>query len=116
LVDYIELVRLLGDETDPEVWSAMLAPFRTFSHILTDRDRPALEAFVRRLVGPALERLGWDPAPDEPERTGTLRAILVKTMGGLGPGLHRGPRSAPGRPLTAADAGAPGRERGVRPA
>jgi len=35
---------------------------------------------VRRLVGPALERLGWDPGPDEPERTGTLRAILVKAM------------------------------------
>jgi puromycin-sensitive aminopeptidase len=84
VVDYIELIRLLGDETDPEVWSAMLTPLRTFGRVLSDEDRPRLEGFARRLVGPALDRLGWEPAPGESERTGTLRAILVNAMGSVG--------------------------------
>jgi puromycin-sensitive aminopeptidase len=83
-VDYIELTRLLGDETDPEVWAAMLAPYRTFSRVLGDADRERLQAFVRRLVTPAFERLGWEPAAGESERTGTLRATLVHALGGLG--------------------------------
>src|SRR5207237_9133489 len=31
VVDYIELVRLLSNETDPDVWIAVVSPLRLFS-------------------------------------------------------------------------------------
>jgi puromycin-sensitive aminopeptidase len=36
---------------------------------------------VRELFMPQLERLGWDPRPDEGDLTGQLRAIIVTTLG-----------------------------------
>jgi puromycin-sensitive aminopeptidase len=39
---------------------------------------------VRRLVGPVVAELGWDPVPGEAERIGTLRARLLGALGTLG--------------------------------
>jgi puromycin-sensitive aminopeptidase len=80
----IELLEALADEDDPDVWSAMLAPLRTLDLVATDDDRTALQAFVRRLVGPAFARVGWDPAPDESGRRGILRSRLILALGVLG--------------------------------
>jgi len=84
VADYVELTRMLGDETDPEVWAAILAPYRAMARVLGDDDLVHLQAFVRDLVRPAFERLGWEPVAGEPERTGTLRATLVHGLGALG--------------------------------
>ncbi|MDQ1396398.1 MAG: tricorn protease interacting factor [Acidimicrobiaceae bacterium] len=84
VVDYIELIRLLSDETDPDVWTAILGPLRLFGRVLSDEERPKLEAFVRRLVGPALSRVGWEPTAGEAERVPTLRATLIGALGTVG--------------------------------
>ncbi len=84
LSTFLELIDLLGDESDPDVWGAVLGPLSLLDHIISDTDRPVLQAFVRRAVGPAFARLGWDPAPGEAKRTGTLRARLVGALGVLG--------------------------------
>ena len=84
VVDYIELIRLLGEETDPDVWAAMLSPLRLFSRVVSDADRPRFEAFVRQLIGPALARIGWEAVEGEGERVPTLRAILVTALGTVG--------------------------------
>ena len=82
--DFIDLVRLFGEETDPTVWAAVLGPFSLIERGLGDEHRPALEAFVRRLVGPASERLGWTSRQGESEKTPTLRALLLERLGTVG--------------------------------
>ncbi|MGH9157878.1 MAG: M1 family aminopeptidase [Acidimicrobiales bacterium] len=84
VVELLELGLLLAGETDPSVWSALLGALGHLDRALDDRDRPPLQAYVRRLAGPAFGRLGWHPGPDEAERARTLRATLVEALGILG--------------------------------
>ncbi|MBW3649407.1 MAG: M1 family metallopeptidase [Actinobacteria bacterium] len=84
LQDFIDLVRLFGDEPDPTVWAAVLGPFGLVERGLGEEDRPALQGFLRRLVGPAFERVGWTSQPGESEKTPTLRALLLDRLGTIG--------------------------------
>jgi puromycin-sensitive aminopeptidase len=84
LAQLVTLLEALGDEEDPDVWAAMLAPLRTLDLVVAEQDRPALQAFVRRLVTPAFARVGWDPVPGEPGRRAILRSRLVLALGVLG--------------------------------
>src|SRR5262249_29758614 len=45
---------------------------------------PGLEALVRKRLGPAVERLGWEPEAEDTELTRQLRADLLRTAGTLG--------------------------------
>ncbi len=82
--DYLELVGLLEEEDDPDVWNTVIGPLGLLDQVIGDGDRGSLEAFVRRVAGPAFARLGWDPAAGEAQRIGTLRARLLQTLGTLG--------------------------------
>jgi puromycin-sensitive aminopeptidase len=82
--DFLDLIGLLGDEADPDVWGAVLSPLGLLDRIVTDEERPVLQTLVRRVAGAAFARLGWDPVPDEGERVGTLRARIIGAMGLLG--------------------------------
>ncbi len=82
--DFLELVGLLGDETDPDVWGAVLGPLSLLDRIVTDEQRPLLQALVRRVAAPAFAKLGWQPEAGEGERVGTLRARLIGALGLLG--------------------------------
>jgi puromycin-sensitive aminopeptidase len=82
--DFVDLIRLLGDEADPDVWAAVIGPLGLLDRIMTDEERPVLQALVRRIAGPAFARLGWDPVPDEGNRVGTLRSRLIGALGLLG--------------------------------
>jgi puromycin-sensitive aminopeptidase len=82
--DFIDLVRLFGDEEDPTVWSAIVAPFGLMERAIPADRRAGLQAFVRRLAGPAFERLGWTATAGEGEKTPTLRALLLGTLGTVG--------------------------------
>jgi puromycin-sensitive aminopeptidase len=82
--DFIDLVRLFGDETDPTVWSAVLGPFGLMERALPADQRDGLRAFVRRLAGPAFARLGWTASAGEGEKVPTLRALLLGALGTVG--------------------------------
>ena len=82
--DFLSLVAQLPAERDPDVWSSALGPLGLLDKILADADRPLLQAFVRRVITPVMVELGWDPAPGEAERVGTLRARLLSSLGVLG--------------------------------
>jgi puromycin-sensitive aminopeptidase len=84
LTHFLDMVVLLREETDPDVWAAVLGPLGLLDRIISDDDRPVLQAFVRRVVGHAFERLSWDPSPGESERAGTLRGRLLLALGTLG--------------------------------
>ncbi len=82
--DVLALLRAFGDETDLSVWQRVLGVLGQLDRLLSDADRPALQAWVRGLVGPALRRLGAEPEPDELGRTRARRAALFATLGTTG--------------------------------
>jgi puromycin-sensitive aminopeptidase len=86
VTDFLSLAAQLPAERDPDVWGAGLGPLGLLDRILADADRPLLQAFVRRIIHPVLDELGWDAVADrgESERTATLRARLLSAVGTIG--------------------------------
>ena len=91
LTDYLDLTGRFTSERDKNVWAVLLDSFSFLNRIITVEDRPALEAFVRGRVGPAVEDLGWAPRSGESEGTKQLRGELIGAQGKLGndPAIQR---------------------------
>ena len=62
LSEFLKMARLFTNETDINVWRALIGAFSYLDMIASDADRPALAATVREIVGPAAARLGWEPS------------------------------------------------------
>jgi len=75
------LLRAFAEETDLSVWQRMVGVLGALERLVGDEDRAAFAAFVRALVGPAAKRLGTVPAEGEPDRVGSLRALLFAALG-----------------------------------
>jgi puromycin-sensitive aminopeptidase len=84
LTDYLDLTARFTAERDKNVWAVLLDSFSFLNRIITVEDRPALEAFVRGRVGPAVTALGWVPRSGESEGTKQLRGELIGAQGKLG--------------------------------
>lgn len=52
--------------------------------LVAPADRPAWEAWVRRVLGPVAGRLGWSPSEDESVETREARAAVVNVLGRIG--------------------------------
>jgi puromycin-sensitive aminopeptidase len=103
LTQYLELAtrlaKLDGEDGDYKnvwknvwVWSFMIQTFAVLNRIIDPEYRPKLEAFVRQLVEPTFDKLGWKPQPGENPLIPQLRADLARILGTLGnhPGVqHR---------------------------
>jgi puromycin-sensitive aminopeptidase len=86
LAGFLRLADRVGQVSEPDVsvWDAVLGPLRSLDRIAPEHDNPAVSAFVRRLIRPKFEQLGWQPQPGEDERSGTLRANLFRVLGTYG--------------------------------
>ncbi len=84
LTDYLDLTARFTAERDKNVWAVLLDSFSFLNRIITVEDRPALEAFVRGRIGPAVTALGWVPRSGESEGTKQLRGELIGAQGKLG--------------------------------
>jgi puromycin-sensitive aminopeptidase len=82
--DFLALARLFGDETDRNVWLAVLGGLEFLNRMLAPADRPKLQERVRELVGPAVARLGWERQPGESDLTAQLRGTLIAALGTTG--------------------------------
>jgi puromycin-sensitive aminopeptidase len=82
--DFLDLARLFVDETDRNVWTALIGALSYLHRAVQPVQRPAVQAFARQQVRPAFERLGWEPAPGESDLVGQLRGSLVSALGTLG--------------------------------
>ncbi|MBI5089362.1 MAG: ERAP1-like C-terminal domain-containing protein, partial [Actinobacteria bacterium] len=81
LVDFVEG---FVDERDLAVWQAIATALRGVGRLVEGDAYESFRARVRALATPALEALGWDPAPDEDDLTGKLRGLLVGLVAVLG--------------------------------
>ena len=81
---FLQLIRVLTTERDPNVWSAALAGLRRLDASADDSSRSALQALVRLLLGPIVEELGPARATDETPLTSALRGLLTEALGNLG--------------------------------
>jgi puromycin-sensitive aminopeptidase len=84
LTAFLDLIANFGIETDPDVWSVIVGPFVLLDRITSDDERDVVSGAVRRIAGPALERLGWDPSPGQSERDAITRSRLISVLGTVG--------------------------------
>jgi puromycin-sensitive aminopeptidase len=81
---YCRFVRGFSDEPDLPVWEILLAGLGWIDRFVDGEARENFRAYIRALVAPALERLGWEPRSGEDELTGELRGTLIRALGVLG--------------------------------
>ena len=77
----VELWRRLPEETDPDIVEEVAGQLNLLARVADAAGREALNAFVRAVAGPALDRVGWEAAEGEDIRRGRLRATLVRLLG-----------------------------------
>lgn len=81
---FLELASALRDEREPIVWNAILPALNELRHVAASDDRPALDAYIRDVVSPTVDRLGWVPEQGEPERVRQWRGDILRAMGIMG--------------------------------
>ena len=72
--------RIAAAEDDLAVWRRLAGTLGSLDHMVSNDGRAGLQARVRNLLGPALDRVGWELARGEDDRTGELRGVLVRTL------------------------------------
>ncbi|MHB1846001.1 MAG: M1 family metallopeptidase [Deltaproteobacteria bacterium] len=86
----LDLVAELSGERDAAVMSVAASNLHAIEkHLSTDGDRPALQAFVRHLFGPAFKETGWEPKADEAPDVHELRATVLHALGTTGEAERR---------------------------
>lgn len=84
LRNYLQLTRQFTQERDKNVWAVLLDSLSFVNRLVTADERPALEAFVRSLLTPTVQDLGWMPRPADNELVRQLRGELIGALGRLG--------------------------------
>ena len=84
LREFFAMARMFRNETDLNVWRAILAAFAYLDNVVDEAHRPALQAEARSLLNPVLERLGWEPKAGESELQSQLRGSLIGALGTQG--------------------------------
>jgi puromycin-sensitive aminopeptidase len=79
--DFCRFAGAFEDETELPVWSALLQGIGWCDRLLDGAAREHYRGWVRRLVGPALDRMGWEPREDDADLVRSLRGTLVSALG-----------------------------------
>jgi hypothetical protein len=82
--EFVAAAGRYGDEDDLAVWQVLLQGLGWCDRFIEGEPRERFRAFVRRLVAPAMDRLGWEADADEPDRIRALRGALLQGLGVLG--------------------------------
>jgi puromycin-sensitive aminopeptidase len=82
--EYVRFAERFADEDDLSVWQALLQGLGWCDRFLDGDAREGLRRFVRRLVAPSLDRLGWEASADDADLTRALRGALLQGLGVLG--------------------------------
>ena len=82
--EFLALADDFSGEDDVAVWRRLLAGLDQIDRFLEGEPRARHQARVRTLVGPALERSGWEARESDGDRDHELRALLIGAMANLG--------------------------------
>jgi puromycin-sensitive aminopeptidase len=82
--EYLDLTTRFSAETDRNVWTVLAGSFAFVARVVAPELRRGLAALIRHRAGSSMERLGWEPQPDESELQRQLRGDLVRLIGTLG--------------------------------
>jgi puromycin-sensitive aminopeptidase len=84
LAEYLDLTARFREETDRNVWTALIGSFSYLKRVLDDAEISRLEVLVRDRLGLMVARLGWSPQTGENELQRQLRGDLLGALGTLG--------------------------------
>jgi puromycin-sensitive aminopeptidase len=84
LSSFFSVLPHLAEERDPNVFSVVIGALGLLDLVCKAADRERLAEFVRHLLSPVLEAIGFEPAAGEDEQTPLLRSSLVAALGTLG--------------------------------
>ena len=84
LSDYLDLTGRFTGDRDKNVWAILIDSFAFLNRIIEPAYRPALEAFVRHRIGPAVADVGWTAQPADSDLMRQLRSELIGALGKLG--------------------------------
>jgi aminopeptidase N len=83
--DYLQLAEGLQTERNRAVLEQLFKQLDYIGeYLVNDSDRDAYQAWVRGLLTPLAQELGWEPKPGESDEQKSLRAQLLQTMGHTG--------------------------------
>jgi aminopeptidase N len=83
--NYLDLVKALGNETTAAIWQGVLGNLGYIDRL--ERGRPERNTYRLAMIGlvrPQLQRLGWEPRPDEPAPDTLLRGGVIDLLGRFG--------------------------------
>lgn len=83
LTDYLNLAELLRDETDLNVWTAMIISSHHLHRIFDEQQDRAFQGRLRGILLQAVERLTWSPREGESDLERQLRGELIAALGTL---------------------------------
>ncbi len=78
--DYLDMLQRFKGETENAVWEAIVSSLGDIYHTFDQR----IDAYVRSLLAPAMNRLGWQPRGGESGLTRRLRGLLITALGRYG--------------------------------
>jgi aminopeptidase N len=80
--DYLTLAEALAADRDRAVLGDVFGRLVFIGqYLVTDNDRDAYRAWLRKLLTPIAKEVGWDPKPGESDETKALRANLMNVLG-----------------------------------
>jgi alanyl aminopeptidase len=83
--EYLGVVGAFAADPEPEVLAALLGSLgKVEGAFVPDALAPRFAAYLRATLRPALERVGMEPRPGEPEAVTLLRPQLLARLGGRG--------------------------------
>ncbi|HEU5225166.1 MAG TPA: M1 family metallopeptidase [Actinomycetota bacterium] len=83
-VDFCRFTASFADETELPVWQSLLQGLAWCERFLTDGPREHFRSWIRGLLWPAIERIGWEPREGERDLDKPLRGALMAALGVLG--------------------------------
>jgi puromycin-sensitive aminopeptidase len=83
-VDFCRFAGSFREETELPVWQSLLQGLGWCERFLSDGPREHFRSWIRGLLWPAMDRIGWEPREGERELDKPLRGALMGALGILG--------------------------------